>query len=275
MSHKLIDIVNISKSFGDNLVLDDLNLYIRENEFLTLLGPSGCGKTTLLRILGGFESPDTGKVIFDGKNITELAPNKRQLNTVFQKYALFTNMTIAQNIAFGLKIKGKSQSYINDKIRYALKLVNLEGFEDRTPDSLSGGQQQRIAIARAIVNEPKVLLLDEPLGALDLKLRQDMQYELIRLKNELGITFVYVTHDQEEALTMSDTIVVMNQGYIQQIGTPEDIYNEPQNAFVADFIGESNILPATMVEDRLVKILGVNFPCVDEALDVTSRWTPL
>ena len=264
MSNKLIDIVNISKSFGDNLVLDDLNLYIRENEFLTLLGPSGCGKTTLLRILGGFESPDTGKVIFDGKNITELAPNKRQLNTVFQKYALFTNMTIAQNIAFGLKIKGKSQSYINDKIRYALKLVNLEGFEDRTPDSLSGGQQQRIAIARAIVNEPKVLLLDEPLGALDLKLRQDMQYELIRLKNELGITFVYVTHDQEEALTMSDTIVVMNQGYIQQIGTPEDIYNEPQNAFVADFIGESNILPATMVEDRLVKILGVNFPCVDE-----------
>jgi spermidine/putrescine transport system ATP-binding protein len=253
------------KSFGENLVLDDLNLYIRENEFLTLLGPSGCGKTTLLRILGGFESPDTGKVIFDGKNITELAPNKRQLNTVFQKYALFTNMTIAQNIAFGLKIKGKSQSYINDKIRYALKLVNLEGFEDRTPDSLSGGQQQRIAIARAIVNEPKVLLLDEPLGALDLKLRQDMQYELIRLKNELGITFVYVTHDQEEALTMSDTIVVMNQGYIQQIGTPEDIYNEPQNAFVADFIGESNILPATMVEDRLVKILGVNFPCVDEA----------
>ena len=264
MSHKLIDIVNISKSFGENLVLDDLNLYIRENEFLTLLGPSGCGKTTLLRILGGFESPDTGKVIFDGKNITELAPNKRQLNTVFQKYALFTNMTIAQNIAFGLKIKGKSQSYINDKIRYALKLVNLEGFEDRTPDSLSGGQQHRIAIARAIVNEPKVLLLDEPLGALDLKLRQDMQYELIRLKNELGITFVYVTHDQEEALTMSDTIVVMNQGYIQQIGTPEDIYNEPQNAFVADFIGESNILPATMVEDRLVKILGVNFPCVDE-----------
>ena len=228
------------------------------------MGPSGCGKTTLLRILGGFESPDTGKVIFDGKNITELAPNKRQLNTVFQKYALFTNMTIAQNIAFGLKIKGKSQSYINDKIRYALKLVNLEGFEDRTPDSLSGGQQQRIAIARAIVNEPKVLLLDEPLGALDLKLRQDMQYELIRLKNELGITFVYVTHDQEEALTMSDTIVVMNQGYIQQIGTPEDIYNEPQNAFVADFIGESNILPATMVEDRLVKILGGSFPCVDE-----------
>ncbi len=264
MSNKLIDIVNVSKSFGDNLVLDDLNLYIRENEFLTLLGPSGCGKTTLLRILGGFESPDTGNIIFDGKNITNLAPNKRQLNTVFQKYALFSHMNVADNIAFGLKIKGMSESYIRDKIRYALKLVNLEGFGERMPDSLSGGQQQRIAIARAIVNEPKVLLLDEPLGALDLKLRQDMQYELIRLKNELGITFVYVTHDQEEALTMSDTIVVMNQGYIQQVGSPEDIYNEPQNAFVADFIGESNIFSATMIEDRLVKILGVNFPCVDE-----------
>lgn len=263
MPNKLIDIINVSKSFGDNLVLDDLNLYIRENEFLTLLGPSGCGKTTLLRILGGFETPDKGQIIFDGKDISDITPNKRQLNTVFQKYALFSHMSIADNIAFGLKIKGKSQGYINDKIRYALKLVNLEGFEKRTPDSLSGGQQQRIAIARAIVNEPKVLLLDEPLGALDLKLRQDMQYELIRLKNELGITFIYVTHDQEEALTMSDTIVVMNQGYIQQIGTPEDIYNEPQNAFVADFIGESNILPATMVEDKLVKILGVNFPCVD------------
>ena len=264
MSNKLIDIVNISKAFDENVVLDELNLYIRENEFLTLLGPSGCGKTTLLRILGGFETPDSGKIIFDGQDITNLAPNKRQLNTVFQKYALFTHMTIAENIAFGLKIKGKSQNYINDKIRYALKLVNLEGFENRTPASLSGGQQQRIAIARAIVNEPKVLLLDEPLGALDLKLRQDMQYELIRLKNELGITFIYVTHDQEEALTMSDTIVVMNQGYIQQVGTPEDIYNEPKNAFVADFIGYSNILSATMVHDRLVNILGANFPCVDE-----------
>ena len=263
MSNKLIDIVNISKAFDENVVLDELNLYIRENEFLTLLGPSGCGKTTLLRILGGFETPDSGKIIFDGQDITNLAPNKRQLNTVFQKYALFTHMTIAENIAFGLKIKGKSQNYINDKIRYALKLVNLEGFENRTPASLSGGQQQRIAIARAIVNEPKVLLLDEPLGALDLKLRQDMQYELIRLKNELGITFIYVTHDQEEALTMSDTIVVMNQGYIQQVGTPEDIYNEPKNAFVADFIGDSNILSATMVHDRL-NILGANFPCVDE-----------
>ena len=264
MSNKLIDIVNISKAFDENVVLDELNLYIRENEFLTLLGPSGCGKTTLLRILGGFETPDSGKIIFDGQDITNLAPNKRQLNTVFQKYALFTHMTIAENIAFGLKIKGKSQNYINDKIRYALKLVNLEGFENRTPASLSGGQQQRIAIARAIVNEPRVLLLDEPLGALDLKLRQDMQYELIRLKNELGITFIYVTHDQEEALTMSDTIVVMNQGYIQQMGSPEQIYNEPENAFVADFIGESNIVPGLMIHDELVEIFGAKFACVDK-----------
>ena len=263
MSTKLLDLVNITKSYDGVTILDDLNLYIRENEFLTLLGPSGCGKTTTLRILGGFETPDTGKVLFNGQDITQLPPNKRQLNTVFQKYALFTHMTIAENIAFGLKIKGKSKAYIDDKIKYALKLVNLEGYENRSPALLSGGQQQRIAIARAIVNEPKVLLLDEPLGALDLKLRQDMQYELIRLKNELGITFVYVTHDQEEALTMSDTIVVMNQGYIQQIGTPEDIYNEPQNAFVADFIGDSNILPATMVEDKVVKMLGAVWKCVD------------
>ena len=263
MPKKIIDIVNISKSFDDNLVLDELNLYIRENEFLTLLGPSGCGKTKLLRILGGFETQDQGDIIFEGQNINALPPNKRQLNTVFQKYALFSHMTVAENIAFGLKIKGKSNAYIKDKIRYALKLVNLDGYDNRTTDSLSGGQQQRIAIARAIVNEPKVLLLDEPLGALDLKLRQDMQYELIRLKNELGITFVYVTHDQEEALTMSDTIVVMNQGYIQQIGTPEDIYNEPQNAFVADFIGDSNIIKATMVEDKVVKMLGATWQCVD------------
>ena len=263
MSTKLLDLVNITKSYDGVTILDDLNLYIRENEFLTLLGPSGCGKTTTLRILGGFETPDTGKVLFNGQDITQLPPNKRQLNTVFQKYALFTHMTIAENIAFGLKIKGKSKAYIDDKIKYALKLVNLEGYENRSPALLSGGQQQRIAIARAIVNEPKVLLLDEPLGALDLKLRQDMQYELIRLKNELGITFVYVTHDQEEALTMSDTIVVMNQGYIQQIGTPEDIYNEPQNAFVADFIGDSNILDGIMIEDRLVEILGAKFEGVD------------
>ena len=263
MSKKLINFVDISKSYGNNLVLDELNLYIRENEFITLLGPSGCGKTTTLRILGGFETPDKGQVIFDDVDITSLPPNKRNLNTVFQKYALFPHMSIAENIAFGLKINKKSKEYINDKIKYALKLVNLDGFENRSIDSLSGGQQQRIAIARAIVNEPKVLLLDEPLGALDLKLRQDMQYELIRLKNELGITFVYVTHDQEEALTMSDTIVVMNQGYIQQIGTPEDIYNEPQNAFVADFIGDSNILDGIMIEDRLVEILGAKFECVD------------
>ena len=263
MNKVLIDLKNISKTFDDQLVLDDLNLYIRENEFLTLLGPSGCGKTTTLRILGGFETPDTGCVIFDDKDTTKLPPNKRQLNTVFQRYALFPHMTIEENIAFGLKIKGKSKSYIDDKIKYALKLVNLDGYGHRMPDSLSGGQQQRIAIARAIVNEPKVLLLDEPLGALDLKLRQDMQYELIRLKNELGITFIYVTHDQEEALTMSDTIVVMNQGYIQQIGSPEKIYNEPENAFVADFIGDSNIISSLMVEDKLVNILGVNFPCVD------------
>lgn len=263
IDNKLIELVNITKRYDGNIVIDDLNLYIRENEFLTLLGPSGCGKTTTLRIIGGFETPDEGKVVFDGKDITKLPPNERQLNTVFQKYALFTHMTIADNIAFGLKIKKKSKQYIKDKIKYALKLVNLDGYENRMPDSLSGGQQQRIAIARAIVNEPKVLLLDEPLGALDLKLRQDMQYELIRLKNELGITFVYVTHDQEEALTMSDTIMVMNQGYIQQIGTPEDIYNEPKNAFVADFIGESNIISATMVHDKLVNILGADFPCVD------------
>ena len=263
MSKKLINLTGISKSYGDHVVLDDLNLYIRENEFITLLGPSGCGKTTTLRIIGGFEAPDAGSVVFDGKDITSLPPNERNLNTVFQKYALFPHMSIAENIAFGLRIKKKSKEYINDKIRYALKLVNLEGFENRSIDSLSGGQQQRIAIARAIVNEPKVLLLDEPLGALDLKLRQDMQYELIRLKNELGITFVFVTHDQEEALTISDTIVVMNQGYIQQIGTPEMIYNEPENAFVADFIGDSNIISSLMVEDKLVNILGVNFPCVD------------
>ena len=264
MSNRLIDLVNISKSFGSNLILDDMNLYIRENEFLTLLGPSGCGKTTTLRIIGGFESPDQGRVIFNGTDMTSLAPNKRQVNTVFQKYALFTHMTIAENIAFGMKIKNKSKLYIQDKVKYALKLVNLDGFDHRMPDSLSGGQQQRIAIARAIVNEPKVLLLDEPLGALDLKLRQDMQYELIRLKNELGITFVYVTHDQEEALTMSDTIVVMNQGYIQQIGTPETIYNEPENAFVADFIGDSNIVDSIMVRDELVEILGVKFSCIDK-----------
>jgi len=264
MGKDLITLEHISKSYDGQLILDDLNLSIYENSFVTLLGPSGCGKTTTLRIIGGFETPDKGRVIFNGKDITSLSPNKRQLNTVFQKYALFTHMTVAENIAFGLKIKNKSDSYIKDKIKYALKLVNLEGYENRSPESLSGGQQQRIAIARAIVNEPKVLLLDEPLGALDLKMRQDMQYELKRLKEELGITFIYVTHDQEEALTMSDHIVVMNQGYIQQEGSPEKIYNEPENAFVADFIGDSNIIRSTMIRDELVEILGAKFACVDK-----------
>ncbi|MDD6155845.1 MAG: ABC transporter ATP-binding protein [Lachnospiraceae bacterium] len=264
MSKNLIEFIDISKSYDGSLILDEFNLTVQENEFVTLLGPSGCGKTTTLRMLGGFETPDTGKIMFDGEDITHVPANERKLNTVFQKYSLFPHMTIAENIAFGLKISKKSKSYIEDKVRYALKLVNLEGFEHRSVDSLSGGQQQRIAIARAIVNEPKVLLLDEPLGALDLKLRQNMQYELMRLKEELGITFIYVTHDQEEALTMSDKIVVMNQGYIQQIGTPEDIYNEPENAFVADFIGHSNILDGVMIEDRLVEILGAKIPCVDE-----------
>ena len=264
MGASLIELVNISKSFGDTLVLDDFNLTVNENEFITLLGPSGCGKTTTLRIFGGFETPDQGKVLFQGRDITSLPPNKRHINTVFQKYALFPHMNIEQNIAFGLKISGKTDQYIKDKVKYALKLVNLEGYEKRKIDSLSGGQQQRIAMARAIVNEPKVLLLDEPLGALDLKLRQDMEYELIRLKNELGITFIYVTHDQEEALTMSDKVVVMNGGYIQQMGTPEEIYNEPENAFVADFIGDSNIVDGTMVEDKVVKIFGTIFPCIDE-----------
>ncbi len=257
MNRSLIDLEHITKSFDGTMVLDDLSLTVKENSFVTLLGPSGCGKTTTLRIIGGFESPDTGRVIFDGQDITQLPPNKRPLNTVFQKYALFTHMTIAENIAFGLKVKNKPKSYIDDKIKYALKLVNLDGYEDRSVDSLSGGQQQRIAIARAIVNEPRLLLLDEPLGALDLKLRQDMQYEL-------GITFIYVTHDQEEALTMSDTIVVMNQGYIQQMGSPESIYNEPENAFVADFIGDSNIVPGIMLQDELVEIFGAKFICVDK-----------
>ena len=260
---KIIEFRNIVKSFDGQVILKGINLDIYENEFVTLLGPSGCGKTTLLRILGGFLQADEGDVIFDGEEINQKPPYERELNTVFQKYALFPHLNVYENIAFGLKISGKSAAYIKDKVKYALKLVNLDGYENRLPDSLSGGQQQRVAIARAIVNEPRLLLLDEPLGALDLKLRQDMQYELIRLKNELGITFIYVTHDQEEALTMSDTIVVMNQGYIQQMGSPEDIYNEPQNAFVADFIGESNIISGIMLEDKLVEILGAKFPCVD------------
>ena len=263
MGKNLIELNYISKIFDGEQVIDDLNLSIKENSFVTLLGPSGCGKTTTLRIIAGFIKPDKGNVIFDGVDITDLPPNERQLNTVFQKYALFPHMNVRDNIAFGLNIKKKSKSYIDDKIKYALKLVNLDGYEKRNVESLSGGQQQRIAIARAIVNEPKVLLLDEPLAALDLKLRQEMQYELKKLKNELGITFIYVTHDQEEALTMSDTVVVMNQGYIQQLGTPEQIYNEPENAFVATFIGDSNIVHGVMLEDYLVEIFGSPFKCID------------
>ncbi len=263
MEVPLIDLVGISKHFDDTVVLNDFNLSIKENEFVTLLGPSGCGKTTTLRIIGGFERADSGKVLFEGQDISGLPAHKRQLNTVFQRYGLFTHMTVEENIAFGLKIKHKSKQYIRDKINYALDLVDLKDYGRRMPDQLSGGQQQRVAIARAIVNEPKALLLDEPLSALDLKLRQDMQYELIRLKNELGISFIFVTHDQEEALTMSDTVVVMNQGRIQQIGTPQQVYNEPVNAFVAGFIGDSNIIDAVMVQDRLVELCGARFECVD------------
>lgn len=269
MKESLVKLEGITKSYDGQMILDDLNLDIYQNSFVTLLGPSGCGKTTTLRIIGGFETPDKGKVIFDGQDITSLPPHKRALNTVFQKYALFPNMTIEENIAFGLKIKKKSKQYIKDKIAYALNLVNLKGYEKRMPDSLSGGQQQRIAIARAIVNEPKVLLLDEPLGALDLKLRQDMQYELIRMKKELGITFIYVTHDQEEALTMSDKIVVLSEGKIQQIGTPEDIYNEPKNAFVADFIGESNIFKGIMTGHMKVRFCGGEFVGMDDVPEGT------
>ena len=264
MSNKLIDLIDISKSYGMQTVLDELNLYIRENEFLTLLGPSGCGKTTTLRILGGFEMPDKGRVIFDGQDITNFPANKRQLNTVFQKYALFPHLNVFNNIAFGLKLKKLPAAVIEKKVKQALKMVGMTDYEYRDVDSLSGGQQQRVAIARAIVNEPEVLLLDEPLAALDLKMRKDMQMELKEMHKSLGITFVYVTHDQEEALTLSDTIVVMSEGKIQQIGTPIDIYNEPINSFVADFIGESNILNGTMIHDKLVRFCGTEFECVDE-----------
>ncbi|MDD5922621.1 MAG: ABC transporter ATP-binding protein [Eubacteriales bacterium] len=259
----LIRLDHISKRYGDHIVLDDLSLEVGENEFITLLGPSGCGKTTTLRIIGGFETPDSGRVFFDGKDITDLPPNERPLNTVFQKYALFPHMNVFENVAFGLRVSKKPEDFIRGKVKQGLKLVNLEGFENRRIDELSGGQQQRIAMARAIVNEPKLLLLDEPLGALDLKLREELEYELKLLKEKLGITFIYVTHDQEEALTMSDKVVVLNGGYIQQMGTPEEIYNEPENAFVAAFIGDSNIFDALMVRDKLVRIFGVDFPCVD------------
>ncbi len=264
---RLIELKGISKSFGDTQVLRNVDLYIRKKEFLTLLGPSGCGKTTMLRIIGGFEFPTEGKVLFEGKDITDVPPYRRRVNTVFQKYALFTHMNVFDNIAFGLKLKKMGKQEIARRVGRMLELVNMEGYEKRWADSLSGGQQQRIAIARALVNEPEVLLLDEPLGALDLKLRKNMQLELKAMQQELGITFIYVTHDQEEALTMSDTIAVMSGGRIHQIGDPKKIYDEPKNAFVADFIGESNILPGVMPEDDVVEMAGQKFPCVDEGFD--------
>ena len=261
---RLIELKGISKNFGDTQVLRNVDLYIRKKEFLTLLGPSGCGKTTMLRIIGGFEFPTEGKVLFEGKDITDVPPYRRRVNTVFQKYALFTHMNVFDNIAFGLKLKKMGKQEIARRVGRMLELVNMEGYEKRWADSLSGGQQQRIAIARALVNEPEVLLLDEPLCALDLKLRKNMQLELKAMQQELGITFIYVTHDQEEALTMSDTIAVMSGGRIHQIGDPKKIYDEPKNAFVADFIGESNILPGVMPEDDVVEMAGQKFPCVDE-----------
>lgn len=260
----LIDLVDISKQYGDTQALEKLNLFIRKKEFITLLGPSGCGKTTTLRIIGGFESPSSGNIIFEGKDITNVPPHLRRVNTIFQKYALFTHLNVFENIAFGLRLKKTPKDEVETRVNRMLSMVGLANFGKRSVDTLSGGQQQRVAIARALVNEPEVLLLDEPLGALDLKLRKEMQAELKSMQQRLGITFVYVTHDQEEALAMSDTIVVMKDGIIQQIGKPTDIYNEPENAFVADFIGESNILSGTMVRDKLVHFEGRDFPCVDE-----------
>ena len=261
---RLITLENISKEYDGVTVLNNINLYIRKKEFVTLLGPSGCGKTTTLRIIGGFETPTEGRVIFDGKDITDIPPYKRRVNTVFQKYALFPHLNVADNIAFGLKIKKMPKDEIKRRVDKMLDLVNLSGYGKRGVDSLSGGQQQRIAIARALVNEPEVLLLDEPLGALDLKLRKEMQLELKSMQQRLGITFIYVTHDQEEALTMSDTIAVMHGGHVLQIGTPKRIYDEPKNAFVANFIGESNIVSGTMIKDELVEFCGTRFACVDE-----------
>ena len=286
MSKELIRLDNCTMAFDNEIVLDHINLYINDKEFLTLLGPSGCGKTTTLRIIGGFQTPTSGDVLFDGVRMNSVPPHKRAINTVFQKYALFPHLNVYENIAFGLRIpkadaKGKKvklpEKEIHDRVMEMLEIVNLRGFEKRHIAALSGGQQQRVAIARALVNRPKVLLLDEPLGALDLKLRKDMQNELKRIQQAMEITFIYVTHDQEEALTMSDTIVVMDKGSIQQIGTPEDIYNEPKNAFVADFIGESNIIDGIMPEDNVVQMYGRRFPCLDggfapnEAVDVVIR----
>ena len=277
MSKELIRLRDLCMAFDDEPVLDHINLYINDKEFLTLLGPSGCGKTTTLRIIGGFATPTSGDVLFDGVRINDVPPYQRQINTVFQKYALFPHLNVYENISFGLRMQKLPEAEIKERVMEMLETVSLKGFEHRRPEALSGGQQQRVAIARALVNRPKVLLLDEPLAALDLKLRKDMQIELKRIQQQVGITFIYVTHDQEEALTMSDTIVVMDKGSIQQIGTPEDIYNEPKNAFVADFIGESNIIDGIMPEDNVVQMYGRRFPCLDggfapnEAVDVVIR----
>ena len=277
MAKELIRLVNCTMAFDGETVLDSINLYINNKEFLTLLGPSGCGKTTTLRIIGGFLKPTSGDVLFDGVRINDIPPYKRQVNTVFQKYALFPHLDVYDNIAFGLRNHKVPENEIDERVTEMLEVVSLKGFENRKVTSLSGGQQQRVAIARALVNRPKVLLLDEPLGALDLRLRKDMQQELKRIQQQMEITFIYVTHDQEEALAMSDTVVVMNEGIIQQIGTPEDIYNEPKNAFVADFIGESNILDGIMREDYVVETFGRRFRCMDkgfakdEPVDVVVR----
>lgn len=267
MENYVIELKNVTKSFGDNVILKNFDFKVKKDEFLTILGPSGCGKTTILRLIGGFEEPDEGKILFNGEDITNKEAYERKINTVFQKYALFPHMNVYKNIAFGLNIKKMDKNLIKEKVKEVLKLVNLSGFENREIESLSGGQQQRIAIARALVNEPEVLLLDEPLGALDLKLRQAMQIELKRIQKSVGITFIYVTHDQEEALSMSDTVVVLNDGEIQQMDSPLNIYNEPKNAFVADFIGESNIIEAKMLEDYKVRFLDYDFPCVDSGFN--------
>ena len=277
MSKFIIELKDVSKSFDEELVLDNVSLYIRDKEFITLLGPSGCGKTTTLRLIAGFLEPDSGEIFFEGKKINGVPPHKRQVNTIFQRYALFPNLNVFENIAFGLRIRKYPEKQIRNKVLEMLELVNLKGFNKRDISSLSGGQQQRVAIARALAVDPSVLLLDEPLGALDLKLRKDMQVELKNIQKRLGITFIYVTHDQEEALSMSDTIVVMDSGKIQQIGTPTDIYNEPKNAFVADFIGESNIIEGIMLADFRVEMAGHKFKCldkgfgVDESVDVVVR----
>ena len=266
----IVSLKDIVVDFDGQKILDGLNLDIHDKEFVTFLGPSGCGKTTTLRLIAGFLEPKSGSVFFDGKDITGLPPYKRQVNTVFQKYALFPHLNVYENVAFGLRLKKMDEKVIRSKVLEMLEVVGLKGFERRSIGQMSGGQQQRVAIARSLVNQPRVLLLDEPLGALDLKLRKEMQLELKRLQREMDITFVYVTHDQEEALTMSDTVVVMNGGKIQQIGTPEEIYNEPKNAFVADFIGESNIVDAVMLRDFLVAFGGVEFSCVDRGFGVNQ-----